>query len=183
MDGLQNLIRREIERQLARTSKPSIGTIDSYRPDIHAAKVKLQPEGVMTGWLPLASVAAGAGGGFAAGPNIGDQVIVHFPDGDRNAGVISGRLYSDQDAAPNVPSGQLWYQDASGSVIKLLNNGEVDIVASGSTVKLLANGDVVVTPAGDLHLGGTGGQPVARVGDSTATGGLITSGSSKVFAV
>ncbi|MDR3473326.1 MAG: phage baseplate assembly protein V [Devosia sp.] len=182
INKLLNIMRRETAAILARSSKVSMGTISSYRPDIHAAKVKLQPEGVLTGWLPLASVAAGAGGGLAAGPNVGDQVLVHFPDGDRNAGVILGRLFSDQDAAPNVPAGEIWVQHASGSVLKFLTSGEIDIVAqSGSVIKFLTSGDVVVIPAGNLHLGGTGGLAVARVTDPVA-GGVITAGSSKVFA-
>jgi uncharacterized protein involved in type VI secretion and phage assembly len=64
----------------------------------HAASVQLRTSGVV---LPQVPIAVGVLG-FGALPAVGDLVLVVFLDGDANAPVIAGRLYTD--ATPPPPA-------------------------------------------------------------------------------
>lgn len=74
----------------------------------------------------------------------------------------------------------------SGSSLTMEENGDIEVTNSaGSSIRL--EGDTVVVDCNNVELAGTGGDAVARVGDSvsvdTQTGsGTITSGSSSVNA-
>ena len=75
--------------------------------------------------------------------------------------------------------------DLKGDVtIKVVGNANIE--ASSSTIKVTGDTEIQaakVTLKGDVDLGGSGGQPVARVGDLVLVGNKewpIISGSSKV---
>jgi uncharacterized protein involved in type VI secretion and phage assembly len=73
-------------------------------PADHAATVELRDSGVV---LPQVPIAVGVLG-FGALPATGDLVVVVFLDGDPNAPVIVGRLYTDATAPPpEANDGQL----------------------------------------------------------------------------
>lgn len=72
--------------------------------------------------------------------------------------------------------------------INITTQDDVNLTVS-SDVNVNIDGDAAITVTGqtrlncdDINLGGTGGMPVARVGD-TVVSGIITSGSAKVKAV
>lgn len=117
-----------------------VTSVDSNRP---AARVTLQPEGVLTGWLPILSPWVGAGWGLACPPSPGDQVLVVAQEGNAEHGVIIGRAWSDQAHPPAAPAGEFWLVHQTGSFIKLLTDGTVriqgNVFISGS---LSATGDV-----------------------------------------
>jgi hypothetical protein len=123
------------------TGRPRFGTVVSVDPARHAAKVSLQPEGVTTGWLPVLSPWVGAGWGICVPPMNGQQVLVLPQDGEGEHGVIVGTAWSDVSATPGAPVGELWLVHQSGSFIKLVGNGTVQI-----------NGTVDI--AGDLNVTG-----------------------------
>jgi phage baseplate assembly protein gpV len=114
--------------------RPRFGTVASVDPARHAARVTLQPEGVMTGWLPVLSPWVGAGWGMAILPAPGQQVMVLPQDGEGEHGVVIGGAWSDASMTPGSPVGELWMVHQSGSFLKLLNDGTVRI-----------NGDLRVT--------------------------------------
>jgi phage gp45-like len=114
------------------SAEPRHATISSYDPSAHAVKVLVQPENEESGWMPLPAVAIGNGFGFAVGPNIGDQVLVNFPHGSFEAGVIVGRYFDAVNQAIAVPSGEIWAVHKSGSSLKFLTNGDVQMVVKGN---------------------------------------------------
>lgn len=118
--------------------QPRFGIVSSVKPDAGTARVQLQPEGVLTGWLPVLSPCVGAGWGIACPPSPGDQVFVLCQEGDGEHGVIVGRAFSESQRTPPAPSGEIWLVHQTGSFIKLLNDGTVQI-----------NGDLHV--AGDVY--------------------------------
>lgn len=136
MDDLMNAARREAERVMGRIAQPRLATVTSYDPDHYAVKVALQPEGVETGWLPLASPWVGNGWGLFAPPSIGDQVQVEAQEGEGETRIVGARLYSDEDRPLAVPSGELWLVHQSGAKIRLLNSGQIEVRA----------GDIVAGP-------------------------------------
>lgn len=108
-------------------AQPRFGIITSVDPNSATARVMLQPEGVLTGWLPVLSPWVGAGWGLACPPAPGDQVLVLAQEGAAAHGIIVGRAFSNVQRPPPAPTGELWLVHQSGSFIKLTNDGTVQI--------------------------------------------------------
>ena len=153
--------------------QPRLAIVTSVDPATYAARVKLQPEDVQTGWLPIKSAWVGAGWGLVSPPSVGDQVLVMPQEGDAEHGIIVGHLYSDQQRAPSGGTpGELWLVHKSGSFFKLKNDGTIqikgDVHVDGNlftTKDVKATGEVVAKDGGSsVHLsthlhqnaGGTG---------------------------
>jgi len=117
------------------------GLVSSFDPVAYAGRVLLQPENVLSGWLPILSAWVGNGWGLAAPLTPGDQVLVVAQEADAEHGVIIGCVWSAVDKAPGAPGGEFWLQHQSGSFVKLLNDGTIAMQAS--TVNLIGN--LVVT--------------------------------------
>lgn len=138
MDRLINAIKSYAGALDQGQGQPRFGIISSVDPARATARVLLQPEGVLSGWLPILSPWVGAGWGMSCPPNPGDQVLVLAQEGASEHGVIVGRAFSDQQQPPAAPSGELWLVHSSGSFIKLTSDGTVRV-----------NGDLHV--AGDVY--------------------------------
>lgn len=108
-------------------AQPRFGTVTSVDPNTATARVLLQPEAVLSGWLPVLSPWIGAGWGLACPPSPGDQVLVLAQEGDAEHGLIVGRAFSDAAPSPAALPGELWLVHATGSSLKLLNDGTVQI--------------------------------------------------------
>jgi uncharacterized protein involved in type VI secretion and phage assembly len=120
------------------------GTVSSFDPTRYAAKVLIQPENVLTGWLPVAALWAGSGWGVAAPLSPGMQVIVAALEGNAEQGIVIGALWSNVDAPVAAPVGELWLTHQTGSFLKLHNDGTVEIKASTVNIdgNLVVSGDV-----------------------------------------
>ena len=130
IDAMRNQMRLEAQRALAHKTFARVGIITNYDPAHYAARVLLQPEGIMTGYLPVTTPWVGNGWGFYAPPSPGDHVEVHFQQGGREAGFIVNRFYSTKTVPLPVPSGEFWMVHQSGSTIRFTNDGDVIITAS-----------------------------------------------------
>lgn len=88
---------------------PKVGIVTSYdgRPGHYAVKVRLEPEGIETGWLPIMLLLPGQDWGVYAGPSVGDQALIVYQEGDNGAGICLGFLPSDEDPPPAVESGEI----------------------------------------------------------------------------
>ena len=124
-----NVIRRESERALSRLAVAHMGVVTGYDPARYAAKVRLEPSGTETGWLPIATTWSGDGWGDYCPPTPGDVVDVHFQEGGKEAGYVSLRFYSSVTKPLAVPSGECWRVHKSGSFLKFRNDGTVEITA------------------------------------------------------
>lgn len=107
--------------------QPRFGIVTSVDPSSATARVQLQPEGVLTGWLPVLSAWVGAGWGMVCPPSPGDQVLVLAQEGDAEHGIVVGRAFSDTQRPPAAPPGELWLMHKSGSFLKLANDGTLQI--------------------------------------------------------
>jgi phage baseplate assembly protein gpV len=143
MDRFLNAIKAHAAALDRAQGQPRFGVVISVDPTRYAARVTLQPENVATGWLPVLSAWVGAGWGIACLPAVGDQVLVLAQEGDADNGIIVGCSFSDGARPPSAPPGELWLVHASGSAIKLENDGVVhvqgDLHVAGN---ILASGDV-----------------------------------------
>lgn len=116
--------------------------------------------------------------GFTSVPHAGAEAVVACVGGLRSHGIaiaVADRRYR----LRGLQAGEVALYDDLGNVVKL---GRTAITITAVDQARIA-APMVVIESDDLQIGGAGGQPVARVGDSVdlATGKII-SGSSKVTA-
>lgn len=135
MGDLFNILSANRERSVTAFAQPRIGVVTSSDSQTATAKVLLQPEGVLTGWLPVLTQWSGSGWGMFCPPNPGDQVLVIPQEGDAQYGLIVGRLFSNSVRPPQAAPGEITLTHASGCSIRLQNSG-------------------VITIEGDLHVSG-----------------------------
>jgi hypothetical protein len=123
MRGMLNAMRQQAHAALGDVALPSTGIVRSYDPTKYAVRLELQPQGNMTGWIPLLTPWVGNGWGMFCPPTIGDLLEVTFLNGDINSGVAGLRAFNDQDLPLPVPSGEFWLVHAAGAFLKVSNDG------------------------------------------------------------
>lgn len=134
---LANAIRQQARMSTNDYALPRLATISSYDASNHAVKVILQPVDPELGeqesnWMPLGAIGIGNGWGVAVGPQINDQVMVVYENGDFSSGTIVARVFSVQQQAIPVPSGEIWMVHQSTSALKFLANGDVTLHVAGN---------------------------------------------------
>jgi uncharacterized protein involved in type VI secretion and phage assembly len=127
MDRFLNALKQQSAALDAARGQARYGVVASFDPATYTARVLLQPEGVLSGWLPILSGWVGSGWGLAAPPAPGDQVLVLAQEGDAEHGIIAGRAFSAAAPPPQAPVGEMWLVHASGAFVKLQNDGTVRI--------------------------------------------------------
>jgi uncharacterized protein involved in type VI secretion and phage assembly len=116
-------------------------------------KVEIQPDGVLTGWLPLKSAWVGNGWGIFFAPSIGDAVEVDFQEADGGVGTVGWRFFNDAERPLSVPSGEMWMVHASGASVKLTADGALTLDDGAGAEIRLAGG--AITSAGNWTHTGT----------------------------
>jgi phage baseplate assembly protein V len=142
MDGFLNLCKAHASQIDQGWAQPRLAVVSSVDPATYTARVLIQPENVLSGWLPIAASWVGAGWGVACPPASGEQVIVLSQEGDSEHGIVIGRLWSNTVATPGAPVGEFWLVHQSGSSLKLRNDGSIESNAA------------TWTHSGDLHVTG-----------------------------
>ena len=137
MDRFLNTMKMHADAIVQTLAQPRFGTVTSVDPNTGTARLMLQPEGVLSGWLPVLSPWVGSGWGMICPPKPGDQVLVLAQEGAAEHGIIVGRIFSNRQCPPPAPSGELWLVHQSGSYLKLLNDGTIQVGGD-----LHVNGDV-----------------------------------------
>ncbi len=142
MDSFLNHLKAHAAQMDQGWAQTRLAVVTSVDAATFSVRVTVQPEGVLSGWLPVASAWVGAGWGLACLPGAGDQVVVAWQEGDAEQGIVVGRLWSSAVPPPQVPAGEFWLVHKTGSFLKLHNDGSIE--SSGSTW----------THAGDLKVTG-----------------------------
>lgn len=137
MFRLLNAVKAHAAGLDASAGQPRFATVATVDPSRHAARVLLQPEGVLTGWLPVAVPFVGAGWGMVCLPAPGDQVIVLPQEGAGEHGIVVGGSYSDAAPPPAAPAGEVWLVHRSGAALHLCGDGTVRVIGD-----LRVSGDV-----------------------------------------
>lgn len=165
MKQILNAVRLQVQRALASVISSRVGSVVNFDPNTFTARVMLQPDSVMTGWLQVGSPWIGNGWGMFAPPNIGDLVDVLYTNGDIQSGVISLRCFNQVNLPLPAPSGEFWLMHKSGAFFKLTNDGKLTVSdGQGATVTL--NGDGTITSAANSW---------THTGDVTVTGNVTVS--------
>ncbi len=137
MDRFINTLKSHAAALDRRQGQPRFALVTNVDPNTYAARVTLQPEGVLTGWLPIVSAWAGNGWGLVCLPTPGDQVMVIPQEGDAEHGVIIGTVYSNVSRPAGSAVGELHIVHRSGAALALLNDGTLRI-----TGDLHVDGDI-----------------------------------------
>lgn len=135
MDRLLNVLKAQAGALDRAGGVARFGVVASSDAARHVVRVRVQPEDVLSGWLPVASPWVGAGWGVFCLPSPGDQVLVLAQDGEAEHGVVVGGCFSDPRPPPSAQVGELVLRHASGAALRLGNDG-------------------VVRVQGDLHVSG-----------------------------
>lgn len=135
-------------------AQPSIGVVTSVS-DKHLVKVRYE-DGELSGWLSVASQAAGGGWGVLHMPKPGEQVLLIPRGGAAGHEVVAGFLHTEAtpapklrgymetgDAAPLLP-GETGMVHESGAFVRIRDGG---VIESAGTWK--HQGDVLVS--GDIR--------------------------------
>ncbi|WP_143026364.1 phage baseplate assembly protein V [Paraburkholderia fungorum] len=158
---------------------PRLATISSYDASNHAVKVQLQPEDPEIGpqesnWMPLGAIGIGNGWGFAVGPQIDDQVLVVYENGDFSSGTIVARVFSVAQKAIAVPSGEIWAVHQTGSFVKMVTNGDIDVSTAGNLNANVA-GNMTANVTGNASTSATNAS-VTATGTASVTAPSISLG-------
>lgn len=175
-----------------------IGTI--FEINVQTAKARVKIGELETDFLPWANANSGSNNSWNP-PEIDEQVIILSPSGDLSQAVILPSLYKNNASNSDQNIKSITYQDGSKISFNVAS-GTLDLDLKGDVViKVVGNANIEgnninitgssnITLDGNVDLGGSGGQGVARIGDKVEiTGGSsagqwpIISGSSKVKSV
>jgi len=166
-----DVMRREAERILSAKTYSRFGVIQNYDPNNYQARVLIQPENILTNWLPISSDYVGNGFGLFIGPSPGDTVLVQFVDGDFGMGVIgSGKIFLPTMPPVPCPSGQVMLIHSSGTFIKLMPSGDLDMNVAGN-LDLTVTGNLSATVTGNATI--TSPNPVTVSAPSTVIDGNL----------
>lgn len=127
MDVLLNAWKAQAGRMDMRVGQPRLGIVVSVRTQEPAARVKLQPGDVLTGWLPILTQWVGSGWGIVCPPSPGDQALVLAQEGYQSHGIIIGFCRSESSRPPTAAEGEFCLVHRSGSSLRLTNDGKVRI--------------------------------------------------------
>lgn len=148
------------------------GVVQNVKPTDagYVAKVLMQPENVLSGWLPVLTPMVGPEWGLVCPPEPGMQAFVAADSGDGHHGVILGLTYSLQNMPP-VPKSD--FDQQKGVAVQ---SGEIALVSKkGAVLRLCADGSIHIE--GNVRINGTltvDQTITSRNGDITAAKGNVS---------
>lgn len=135
--------------------------------DEEQARVRVDCDGMRTGWIPWVAGRAGPGVRTWSAPEVGEQVVVVSPYGDPTQGVVIGSVYQDAFDAPATVKTKHRTEYADGSVVEYdratttltVNVGSGKVIVNCATAEVHATESVTLdTPkthaTGDLKVDG-----------------------------
>jgi phage baseplate assembly protein gpV len=108
--------------------------------------VTIQPEGVLSGWVPVPAFGTG-GVAIVSPPSVGDQVAVIFQEGDHEHPIVVGRFWSSVDKPSQSP---ITSKTIGPNELGIFgNNGAFLHLTAGGTWEIKGNmrldGDIEIT--------------------------------------
>lgn len=114
----------------------------------YTVKVLIQPEDVLSGWLPVLSPMVGPEWGLVSPPEPGMQAFFASDTGDGHHGVVLGMTYSTQNMPP-VPKSD--FDQQKGVAVQ---SGEIALVSKkGAVIRLCSDGSIHIE--GNIRINGT----------------------------
>lgn len=151
---LTNSVLGRAAQQGQSVGQPRLGMVASYDPKTFLVKVMIEPDGLLTGWLPIATTAVGSGT-MRVAPTVGDQCLVVPQEGDTGAMVVTGFIHSQSARPPQkadairgeeseLKSGEGLWTGPRGQFIRMNSDGTVLLKAEQFNVegKLHVTGNI-----------------------------------------
>lgn len=161
MSSIVEVIRKIVNSEINKLHVAELGVVTSIFPhssdsdkENYECNIKLKYRDLELRKVPVATQQIG----LANIPNVGDLVLVTFINGDINAPVVIGRLYTDEDRPPVSKEEEIVYipsyskqsglrrtqmKFASG-VIFSVTDEDVTVEAGKTVIKLKVDGDVEI---------------------------------------
>lgn len=175
---MMNAVRLAAQKAVELKIWMRLGEVTGVNPATYTAKVRIQPDGFETGWLPIGSDAVGDGWGIFALPAPGDLVQVTF-QGDWDAGVVTTRFFNRKNRpTAGLAAGEFLLEHKSGSRLRFHANGDVQLDVA-QNLNVTVGGDLNATVEGDVVVGATGNAQVTAPGGCIVTGNLGVAGTIK----
>jgi phage baseplate assembly protein V len=190
MMELLNQMKRAAASMALQQGAPRWGLVQSTRKTDtgYQVRVTIQPEDVLSGWLPVLSPMVGAGWGLVAPPALNSQVFVIPQEGRADHGVVVGMTFSNDMMPPQpggtpVGEGQFAIVHKNGSYL-LFNDDDVIVVTSRDLTATVGR-NASITAQGSVHLGaptiacdadGKGGQATVNVTGTLNLSGTLNAG-------
>lgn len=167
------VIRKIIEDEISKLYVAELGVITSIFPhsgendkENYECNVKLKYRDLELRKVPVATQHIG----LANIPNVGDLVLVTFLNGNVNAPVIIGRLYTDEDRPPTNKEEEIIYippyskssdlrrihMEFPGGIILSIKDDQVSVEAGKTTLKMSRDGDIDIESAAKVNMKATG---------------------------
>jgi len=169
MDSMFEIIRKVVESEVSKLHVAELGVVTSIFPhssdsdkENFECNVKLKYKDLELRKVPVATQHIGLGNI----PNIGDLVLITFVNGNINAPVIIGRLYTDEDRPPVSKEEEIVYIPAyskssdlrrfhmelpSGLVLSITDEN-VNLDAGDTTVKIKRDGDIEIQSKAKINV-------------------------------
>ena len=152
---LISLIKRVAAGLINQRAHGRWGIVESVNPDGPLVRVMIQPDNVLSGWIPVLQQAAGAGATFLTVPEPGWQAFLNFDHGEHEHGVVVGFAHNDGAALPALPNAPGSGGTPSAGKIALAPGESAFLGPFGSAFRFNANGDIFMQPgSGTLKIDG-----------------------------
>lgn len=123
------------------------GSVASVDPVTMRVRVEIQPEGVLSGWLPIVQTGAGGGLTLVTVPQIGWQAAVVSDNGEAEHGVVVGFSHTDASPMPSVANA------IAGSAATAQPGETILSGPGGAVLRICADGTIFI--AGNTNIQGT----------------------------
>lgn len=186
-DRLLNAMRMHAGAMDALTGQPRWAVVTSFDPVKYTAKVQYGPNDapsdtpVISGWLPVVSAMVGPNWGMVTPLQAGQQVFVVPDGGNHDHGVILGGTWSMSSQAPqpggsSATSGEWAVQGATGTYIRLFEDGRASIKTPDGALVTLNGGTVTLQDPSGTSLALTNNGSIAVTGVLAVVGQIKVNG-------
>lgn len=156
----------------------AVGIVTNNADSEQGARVKVKfpwlSDDLESNWAPVVSPMAGAGRGLIILPEVNDEVVVGFLDGDFNAPYVLGSVWNGKDKAPLatdklVQNGEVvqrqfktraghtftFDDSSSGAKIELIDktgSNKIIIDSQSKKIEIISGGDINITATGKISV-------------------------------
>ncbi|MGB3341332.1 MAG: phage baseplate assembly protein V [bacterium] len=119
-------VQKEIKKALSKLQYFAIGKIKEIDLANYMIKAEVLTTGMITNWLRIGEDYVGNNFGHVKSPNIDDEILIVFPDGDPSGqGIVVCRLYG-KDVPPGITEDEEIYHHKSGTKTIVRKNGSIE---------------------------------------------------------
>ena len=122
---LSNIIKSHAASLDQSAGQVKFGTVTSVNANNATARVLIQPEGVLSGWLPVLSQWVGNGWGVACPPSPATRSVSSLRRAMSSKELLSAEFFPSIKCHPLRQCGEFWLVHQSGSSLKLCNDGTI----------------------------------------------------------